>query len=48
MKKSRISLKPCPFCGASVSAFRGIKQVVPDAVEAENPIKNFKRRGDDG
>lgn len=68
MMKSRISLKPCPFCGASVSAYRGTrnvtfflcsnkecwalvsfggdKQVAPDAVEAENPIKNFNRRAD--
>ncbi|MCX4357467.1 MAG: hypothetical protein OSJ43_14845 [Oscillospiraceae bacterium] len=27
MMKSRISLKPCPFCGASVSAFRGTGNV---------------------
>lgn len=25
--KSRISLKPCPFCGASVSAYRGTRNV---------------------
>lgn len=35
----------CEECRALVS-FGGDKQVSPDAVEAENPIKNFNRRAD--